>query len=76
MPPISREYIMKIILHVNKKESLIKKMGNAKKLYGSNVGYKEISILSNLMKKGERPFKWAHEVLGLWKEKSKGIEYL
>ena len=76
VPPISREYIMKIILHVNKKESLIKKMGNAKKLYGSNVGYKEISILSNLMKKGERPFKWAHEVLGLWKEKSKGIEYL
>ena len=76
VPPISREYIMKLIMDVTKNEALIKRMGNAKKLYGTNVGYKQISVLSKLMKKGERPFKWAHEALGLWKEKSKGIEYL
>ncbi|MEK6984014.1 MAG: UDP-N-acetylglucosamine 2-epimerase [Nanoarchaeota archaeon] len=76
VPPISSEYITKLVTYVTKNESLIKKMGNAKKLYGRNVGYKMISTLAKLMKRGERPFKWAHEALGLWKEKSKGIEYL
>jgi len=76
VPPISSEYIVKLIMYITKNEALIKKMGNAKKLYGTNVGQKQISILSELMKMGESPFKWAHEALGLWKEKSKGIEYL
>ena len=76
VPPISSEYMIKIIAHVTADEALLKRMENAKKLYGNNVGCKVMSILSKLMKKGERPFKWAHEVLGLWKEKSKGIEYL
>ena len=67
---------MKIINHIAKDESLINKMGSAKRLYGNNVGSKTISILSKLMGKGETPFKWSHEVLGLWKEKTKGIEYL
>lgn len=76
VPPISREYIIKVMEHITKNDALLGKMGNSKKLYGSDVGHKVISILSKLMKKGERPFKWAHEALGLWKEKSKGIEYL
>ena len=76
VPPISSDFMMKVIGHITKNEALIKKMENAKELYGTNAGYKVVSILSRLMKKGERPFKWAHEVLGLWKEKSKGIEYL
>ena len=76
VPPISSEYMMKIITHITKHKNLIKKMEDSKKLYGNNVGYKVISVLSKLMKKGDRPFKWAHEALGLWKEKSKGIEYL
>ncbi len=76
VPPISSEYMMKLIEHISRHETLLKKMANAKKLYGSNVGYKIISVTSKLMKKGNKPFKWAHEVLGLWKETSKGIEYL
>ena len=76
VPPISSNYMVRLIAHITNNAALIKKMGSAKKLYGSNVGYKQMSIISKLMKKGERPFKWAHEALGLWKEKSKGIEYL
>ena len=76
VPPISSDYMTKVILHIAKDDSLIRGMENAKKLYGAKVGQKAVSIISNLMKKGERPFKWAHEALGLWKEKSKGIEYL
>lgn len=76
VPPISSNYMVRLIAHITNNATLIKKMGSAKKLYGSNVGYKQMSIISKLIKKGERPFKWAHEALGLWKEKSKGIEYL
>lgn len=76
VPPISTDYMVKIIKHVASDDALIKKMGNSKSLYGTHVGHKVISVLSKLMKNGERPFKWAHEALGLWKEKSKGIEYL
>ena len=61
---------------MSKKDGLLKKMENAKKLYGKNVGYKVMSITSKLMDKGERPFKWAHEALGLWEEESNGIDYL
>lgn len=76
VPPISSGYIIKLISHITKYENLIKKMENAKKLYGNDVGNKVISVLSRLMNKGDKPFKWAHEVLGLWSEKTKGLEYL
>ncbi|MBI2101435.1 UDP-N-acetylglucosamine 2-epimerase [Candidatus Woesearchaeota archaeon] len=76
VPPISSDYILKLITHIAKDESLLKKMANAKRLYGSNVGGKIMLVLSKLMAKGERPFKWSHEALGLWKEKDKGVEYL
>ncbi|MBS3114041.1 UDP-N-acetylglucosamine 2-epimerase [Candidatus Woesearchaeota archaeon] len=76
VPPISSNYMVRLIAHITNNAALIKKMGSAKKLYGSNVGYKQMSIISKLIKRGEHPFKWAHEALGLWKEESKGIEYL
>ena len=76
VPPISSDYMMKIMSHLAKNDSLIKKMESSKNLYGKNVGSKVMSIVSKLMKKGERPFKWSHEALGLWKEKSGGLEYL
>ena len=47
---------------------------SGKKLYGENVGEKFISIISDLIKK-EKPFKWAHEAIGLWKEKD-DMDYL
>ena len=76
VPPVSSDYIVKLMLHITKNDILLRKLENTRKLYGTNVGNKVISILSKLIRKGERPFKWSHEVLGLWKEKSRGIEYL
>ncbi len=75
-PPISKEYLVKIIKHINSDEELVKKMNMPKKLYGNKAGQKIISIVSELIKKKDHPFKWAHEVLGLWTEEEKGVRYL
>ena len=50
-------------------------MTSAKRLYGKNVGNKIISITSKLMK-NNKPFKWAHDTLKLWRDNEKGIDYL
>ena len=76
VPPISGNYMVNLISHITKNKDLIKTMETGRKLYGNSVGNKIISILAKTMKHGNRPFKWAHEALGLWSEKSKGIEYL
>lgn len=76
VPPVDSDFIVKMIKRVTSDEPLMKKMGKSKKIYGSNVGHKIILTILRLMQKGERPFKWAHESLGLWKEESKGVEYL
>ncbi len=76
VPPISSKFILNVVDYVNKHDSILKKMESAKKLYGKKAGEKVVSVLDMLMKKGERPFKWAHEELGLWKEKNNGVEYL
>lgn len=68
IPPINSEFILKMFEYVNKNEDLQKQLRSGERLYGENVGERFISIISDLMKK-ERPFKWAHEALGLWKEK-------
>jgi len=76
VPPVGSDFIVRMISEIKKRDDLLKKMANAKRLYGNNVGSKIISAVSKLMRKGERPFKWSHEALGLWKEKAKGVEYL
>jgi len=73
---VGSDFIVRMISEIKKRDDLLKKMANAKRLYGNNVGSKIISAVSKLMRKGERPFKWSHEALGLWKEKAKGVEYL
>ncbi len=75
-PPISREFLMKLILHIDSNQSLVKKMCNSRKIYGNKAGQKIISIISGLIKKGDHPFKWAHEALGLWTEEENGVQYL
>ena len=76
VPPVDSKFMVKMIDHITSNNSLMKKMEKSKKLYGNDVGHKVISTVSKLMQSGERPFKWAHEALGLWKEESKGVEYL
>jgi UDP-N-acetylglucosamine 2-epimerase (non-hydrolysing) len=75
IPPVSKEFIVKMTEHIFKNQSLQKQMNSAKRLYGNDVGNKIIKITSRLMK-SNKPFKWAHEALGLWQENEKGINYL
>jgi len=76
VPPISNDYMVKLINYIINRGSFMKRMENGKKVYGRKVGYRQMSIAHELIRKNERPFKWAHEALGLWKEDSKGVEYL
>lgn len=75
IPPVNKEFITKVVGYIFKNHSLQKQMASAKKLYGKNVGEKIINVTSKLMK-NNKPFKWAHEALGLWQENEKGVDYL
>jgi len=76
IPAITREFVSDCAEYVLKNESLKKSMKSAKKLYGSNAGSKIIKIVQHLEKTGNKPFKWAHEALGLWNDEDSGIDYL
>jgi len=76
VPPGESDYMLKLVEHIVNNDNLLKQLSNGKKIYGSDVGNKVMTPLLDIMKKGGRPFKWAHEELGLWKEDTKSIEYL
>lgn len=68
VPPINKEFIVDMVEYINSNDNLQKDMMSCNTLYGENVGEKFASIISDLIARNERPFKWAHEALGLWKE--------
>lgn len=70
VPPVSGEFILQMVEYVQKHPSLQKDMQRAKQIYGQGVGKKFINQVKKIMDSGERPFKWSHEALGLWKEDS------
>jgi UDP-N-acetylglucosamine 2-epimerase (non-hydrolysing) len=76
VPPASKDIIIKMVKHITSNDNLRKKMESSKALYGSNAGKKFISIVSSLMEKNDKPFKWAHDTLRLWRDNEKGIDYL
>src|SRR3989338_2946039 len=76
VPPASKEIIIKMVSHVSDNESLRKHIESSKELYGSDVGKKFISVVSSLMENDDKPFKWAHDTLKLWRDDEKGIDYL
>jgi UDP-N-acetylglucosamine 2-epimerase len=76
IPPINKKYVFNMVKYVFNNSSLQKSMSSGKKLYGKDVGDKIIRHIRKLMDNDDKPFKWAHEALGLWKEKNKGVEYL
>ena len=43
--------------------------------YGGVLCKKFVSVVSNLMKKDDNPFKWAHDTLKLWRDDEKGIDF-
>ena len=76
VPPASKDIIVNMISHVTNNDGLRKTMESGKKLYGDSVGKKFISIVSKLMETNDNPFKWSHDVLKLWRDNEKGIDYL
>lgn len=75
IPPISSEFITKMVEHVDKDENLQKQMRSGKKLYKDKVGQKFINIINGLISSQASPFEWAHEALGLWKEDNNVMKY-
>ncbi len=75
IPPISKEFISDCINYVYNNDSLRKSMSNATRLYGEEVGKKIMVKVEDIMRTG-KPFKWAHEALGIWREDKKGVDYL
>jgi UDP-N-acetylglucosamine 2-epimerase len=76
VPPASKEIIVGMVSEISKNDALRKKMENGKKLYGKDVGSKFISKISELIEMDDKPFKWAHDTLKLWRDDEKGINYL
>jgi|TARA_B100001964_G_C14232648_1_gene600810 UDP-N-acetylglucosamine 2-epimerase (non-hydrolysing) len=76
VPPASKEIIVDMVKHIINNDGLRKQMESSKKIYGSNVGKKLISVVSKLIEKNDKPFKWAHDTLKLWSDNEKGIDYL
>jgi len=72
VPPISKEFIVEKFEHVYDNEDLQKRMRSAPVIYGERVGEKFANIIDELIEKKARPFRWAHEALGLWKEDGNG----
>ncbi|MBI2547253.1 MAG: UDP-N-acetylglucosamine 2-epimerase [Candidatus Aenigmarchaeota archaeon] len=76
IPPTSKEWIAKMVEHVHNSDEIRKTLAKPNKLYGKNVGNKIAKIFLESMANGSRPFRWAHEVLNLWKEKDLDFSYL
>jgi len=71
VPPLNSGLIVRMVEHIYDSQHIKDVMSHGKKLYGENVGEKIIEILSHQNKN----FRWAHEVLGFWEEKSR-FDYL
>jgi len=76
VPPIDRKFIGKMVEHISRNEPLQSQMRNPKQIYGKKVGRKFASNALKLMQRKEKPFKWVHDSLGLWKDRERNIDYL
>ncbi len=76
VPPLDAEFIVSLVNRLYDDPGLYGKMKSAPSLYGSGAGAKMISVLQDLMDRGERPFRWAHEAQGFWLEDQSTLEHL
>jgi len=74
VPPFD-EKIMADIVEEAINGNVLDEMRKAPKLYGTDVGKKTIKIIMDLMQQDDKPFKWAHEALGLGKEDNNFINF-
>ncbi len=71
VPPITKDWIIRMVDYVYNSNDVRKTMTKSNKLYGKNVGEKIAKIFSDLISDGQKPFRWVHESLKLWKEDDK-----
>ena len=69
VPPFSGDFIVRMVEHVVKSESLFERMHRPKRLYGTGAGREFIDIVAGLARQRKKMFTWSHERLGLWREK-------
>jgi UDP-N-acetylglucosamine 2-epimerase len=65
VPPVSGDFMLKMVEHVLQNQTLQQKMRSAPKLYGEGVGKKFITTVKGLMEQNAKPFTWTHDQWGL-----------
>lgn len=76
VPPISADFLAGAVDFAIQNKRLYETLQNAKPLYGKNVGHVFIDHLKRLMRQKQRPFEWAHERLGFWREDARRTPFL
>lgn len=76
VPPIDGDFIAAMVNQLYENKGLYAKMKSAPPLYGSGAGAKLVEGVRELIERGEKPFRWAHEALGFWKDDEGNLEYL
>lgn len=64
VPPLEGEFIVKMVNYLYDQPRLYQEMSEAPVLYGEGVGERFVAIIRQLMERGAKPFRWAHEAEG------------
>lgn len=75
IPPLDRSQMTNSILFAINDDSVLKSMRKARKLYGKDVAKTIVGKLDGLFKDEDQFFSWAHDRLGIYREKN-FLEYL
>jgi len=76
IPPVNAEFVARAVDYAVGSPRLYDSMLEARPLYGRHVGAQFIAHLKRFMREKRRPFEWAHERLGFWKENAKRTPFL
>ncbi|HOO76657.1 MAG TPA: UDP-N-acetylglucosamine 2-epimerase [bacterium] len=76
VPPISGEFIETMVGYLFENPELYRKMVPRRSLYGSGAGKKMIEVVADLIERGAKPFRWAHQAEGFEFPDEGDIEYL
>lgn len=64
IPPISGDYMFKLLDYALADENVMKTLSSAPKIYGKNVAQSFIGTIKKLMIEKRKPFSWAQDDLG------------
>lgn len=76
VPPVDGDFIAAVVNYLYDHPSLYEKMSAESGLYGQGVGERFIAGVRELMERGEKPFKWAHEAQGFTLDPENNLEHL